>query len=226
MPHAPGVLLVEDAAGSYGAQYQGTPLGASADASIMSFHTSKGVSSGGEGGCVLTNDAALASDVLQIAKHGQSAGYYDSSLVGTNSLMTDLSAHYLLESMNSFESNRKLRERVKTQFDRVCEEFDVLKSPSNTGSATRNQNYQAFLVLEPDRDFLLRVLRLGSVEARPCWPRTILQQRALSPSIKRVDHDAANSTRLASLALNFPLHPGVSEQNIALLRSALAHWRG
>lgn len=54
-----GLLLFEDAAQAIGATWRGEQLGTIGDAGMLSFHSTKNVTCG-EGGALLTNDAALA----------------------------------------------------------------------------------------------------------------------------------------------------------------------
>lgn len=225
MPREEGVFLIEDAAGSFGARYCGSPLGTQADAGIISFHTSKGVASGGEGGCILSRDTDVLSDVLSIAKHGRDGGFYDSAMLGLNLLMTDLSAEYLIDSLCAFEENLKARRAVKTHIDDICEKYMLKSSPSNSDEGTREQNHQCYLVLEPDREYLIRLLRTGGIEAMPCWPTTLLDHAHLRTSISRMDGDAPNAQRFARLALNLPIHPNISSAQLAHLESALERWR-
>lgn len=54
-----GLFLIEDAACSAGATYQGTPAGQLADVACFSFHGRKGITAG-EGGALVTDDADFA----------------------------------------------------------------------------------------------------------------------------------------------------------------------
>jgi len=224
MPRTDGVLLIEDAAGAYGAQYRGRALGTAADVGIFSFHISKGLWAMGEGGAVASNDHALVESVRASLKHGQRAGYYRSEALGINALMTDGAAFFLHNSLSGFESNMAVRASVKLQLDSVCNKFGISTSPSNEATGGRIQNFQSYLVLEDDRDFLLEVLRIGGIEARPCWPLTLVEQPSLLGTVKKVDGAASESRELARRVLNLPIHPDVDSGHINVLCEALALW--
>lgn len=64
-----GLFLIEDAACAAGASYRGVPAGRLAPVACFSFHGRKGITSG-EGGALVTNDAALATRVRSLSAFG------------------------------------------------------------------------------------------------------------------------------------------------------------
>jgi perosamine synthetase len=64
-----GLALVADACHALGAQDKGRPVGSLADLSVFSFHPVKHVTTG-EGGMVVTSDAALAGRMRRFRSHG------------------------------------------------------------------------------------------------------------------------------------------------------------
>lgn len=68
---AHGLLLVEDAAQAHGARYAGRPVGTIGVAGCFSFWYDKIITTGGEGGAVLTADPQLAETIRRIRNHGE-----------------------------------------------------------------------------------------------------------------------------------------------------------
>jgi perosamine synthetase len=64
------LALVEDAAQAHGATYEGRPVGAIGRVGAFSLQSSKNLSAG-EGGIVVTNDAAVAEEVNRVRNFGQ-----------------------------------------------------------------------------------------------------------------------------------------------------------
>ncbi len=61
--------VIEDAAHAIGTEYQGKRIGSFGDTQVFSFHPNKNMTTG-EGGCVVTRDEKLASDVALLRFHG------------------------------------------------------------------------------------------------------------------------------------------------------------
>ncbi|MFN5889498.1 MAG: DegT/DnrJ/EryC1/StrS family aminotransferase [Bacteroidota bacterium] len=106
------LYVIEDAAQAIGAYYQGEVYqgfaGTLGTLGTTSFFPSKNLGCFGDGGAVFCADDALASEVRQLANHGQSTKYIH-DLVGVNSRLDTLQAAVLrvkLSYLNEFSSKR------------------------------------------------------------------------------------------------------------------------
>jgi len=64
-----GIRVLEDAAHAMGTEYKQKRIGSFGDTQVFSFHPNKNMTTG-EGGCVVTTDAALAEEVARLRFHG------------------------------------------------------------------------------------------------------------------------------------------------------------
>ena len=82
--------LVEDAAQAHGAKYKGKTVGALGDISCFSFYPAKNLGACGEGGALVTNNAAFAARAKSLREHGSTQRYHHDE-VGYNYRMEGIS---------------------------------------------------------------------------------------------------------------------------------------
>ncbi len=114
-----GLLLIDDAAQSFGGASGGRPVGALAPVTATSFYPAKPLGGYGDGGALFTDDAARASRWRSIRQHGQGEGKYDIVRVGLNSRLDTLQAAILLVKLAAFDAEIDARERVAATYDSV-----------------------------------------------------------------------------------------------------------
>jgi UDP-2-acetamido-2-deoxy-ribo-hexuluronate aminotransferase len=96
------LAVIEDAAQSFGATYQGKKSCNLSALGCTSFFPSKPLGCYGDGGAVFTNDAALAQACREIRVHGQSARYRHTR-VGVGGRMDTLQCAVVLAKLERFE---------------------------------------------------------------------------------------------------------------------------
>src|SRR6202012_3398254 len=96
------LTVIEDAAQSFGALYQGRPSGNLSTIGCTSFFPSKPLGCYGDGGACFTNDDALATAMLELRNHGQSARYRHTR-IGINGRLDTIQAAVLLAKLDFFD---------------------------------------------------------------------------------------------------------------------------
>lgn len=166
-----GVPLVEDAACAIGSRVDGRLVGGDAAVAAFSFHPRKLLSTG-EGGMVVTRDAALARRLRSLRHHGVSMSDFERHAagrvvveaydeVGFNFRMTDLQAAVGLAQLAKMDGFVARRIALAARYDRAFAGHPHLAPPVVPGGVTFN--YQTYLLrLGPgarmDRDGLMQAL--------------------------------------------------------------------
>lgn len=221
IPKSSNYKIIEDAAGSFGAKFKNRPCGSNAELAIMSFHTSKAASAGGEGGCILSDDDTLIAQAKIAGRNGHAKGYYYSEIAGMNMLMTDLAACFLQDSIQNFDKTDKKRQQIIKSIDKVLKDINIKTPIFNHSGSGRTQNHQTYALLVENRDLIVDVLRLNGVETRPCWPYLLTEQPAISGAIKKVDGNLSNAKKFADMIINIPVNTSVSTIGINHLKNIL-----
>ena len=117
-----GLLLIEDAAQSFGATYKGKKCCAFGQIATTSFFPAKPLGCYGDGGAIFVDDDELAHVIRSICIHGKGPrGKYDNVRVGMNSRLDTLQAAILLpkfEALKAYEidNRQKVADRYNAAF--------------------------------------------------------------------------------------------------------------
>jgi len=101
--------LIEDAAQAHGAEYKGKRAGSFGDAAGFSFYPGKNLGALGDAGCVVTNDAELATKVRALGNYGSDYKYHH-IYQGNNSRLDEMQAGFLtvkLSHLNQWNAERR-----------------------------------------------------------------------------------------------------------------------
>lgn len=135
-----GLLVIEDAAQSFGAEYAGRKIGALADMTMFSFHPVKSVTTG-EGGVITTNDDGYCQKLLQFRTHGitrdpslwQSKGagswYYEMHHLGFNYRMTDIQAALGISQLTKIDGFISRRAQIAASYTEAFRQLDGVICP-------------------------------------------------------------------------------------------------
>jgi dTDP-4-amino-4,6-dideoxygalactose transaminase len=203
------VHVIEDAAQAICARDdQGRPAGTIGHMGCFSFLPSKNLGAVGDGGMVVTNDAALAETLRVLRMHGSNPKYYH-RIVGGNFRLDALQAAVLrvkLPYLSCWTAARRHNaRRYRVLFDKIgIREWVVL--PEDMPGHIYNQ----FVVRCPQRDYLQAFLRERGVETEVYYPLPLhLQECFQGLGYQRGDFPEAEAAARESLAL--PIYPELTE---------------
>lgn len=226
-----GIALIEDCAQAHGAEHNGEKIGTLGDIATFSFCHDKLLTTGGEGGMVVTQDSALARRVWEFKDHGKNLAevkappsnpgfrwLHDSC--GTNLRMTEMQAALgvrLLEKLPVWiEHRRNCAHRIEQGLQH-CEGLQPIVLPSHR----KNVFYRSVFTVDLDRlrsgwsrdEFMVAVI----AEGIPCsvggcgeiYLERVFQNAGLSPAAR-----LPNAKKVSERVIAFLVHPGVNGQVI------------
>jgi perosamine synthetase len=186
LSQAHSLALIEDAAEAHGAEYRGARAGSLGDVGCFSFYANKIVTTG-EGGMVITDDAAIADRVRSYINLGfrPERRFYHTE-TGHNFRLASLQAAVGLAQLESIEWRIERKRQIGKRYVELLADVEGLSLPVEMPWA-RNVYWMVGLVLDPayriDATDLARRLRERGVETRPFFlgmhEQPVLQGRGL-----------------------------------------------
>jgi UDP-2-acetamido-2-deoxy-ribo-hexuluronate aminotransferase len=215
-----GLAVIEDAAQSFGASYQGRRSCALSTVACTSFFPSKPLGCYGDGGALFTDDDALAQAFREIRVHGQSARYLHTR-VGVGGRMDTLQCAIVLAKLERFEwelqQRRALGERYAQQLQDVPGVQRLAVRPD------RDCVWAQYTVFVEERERVQRALQQQGIPTAVHYPRPLHHQPVyahLAPH-DAFPHSVAAAARVMSLPMSADLDADAQDRVVDALRRAL-----
>lgn len=214
-----GLFLLEDAAQSHGARYKGRRTGALAHATAFSFYPSKNLGALGDGGAVVTDDAALAERLRRLRNYGSSRKYVHEE-PGVNSRLDELQAAFLRARLTRLDMGNAARRAIAARYGARLAGKTGLVLPAEASWA--EAVYHLYVVRSARRDALRADLAAAGVETLIHYPVAChLQPAFASLGFGRGAFPLAE--QLAAELLSLPLWPGMGDAGVdEVARAVLA----
>ena len=222
--NAYGVHVVEDASHALGASYEDTRVGECkySDAAVFSFHPVKMITTG-EGGCLTTNDAGLASKVETLRSHGitkdpdhfinpsDGGWYYEQQGLGFNYRITDIQSALGISQLKKLDEFVDARNEIANWYiQNLPAQAEVVHPVENTKSS-----YHLMMILLPDsktRRFVYDGLRSNHVLAQVHYIPVHYQPYYQRLGFKRGDFP--NAEMFYSRVISLPMFPGLKQADV------------
>jgi dTDP-4-amino-4,6-dideoxygalactose transaminase len=224
-----GLVVIEDAAHAPGATYRGRPCGTLGAAGCFSFFSNKNLPIG-EGGMVVTDDAALADRVRLLRSHGMTAvswdrhrGHatgYDVVATGFNYRLDEMRAAIGLVQLSRLETGNAARARLAARYrERLHGVAGLTMPPADHARHDGSAHHLAAVVLPTgaDREGIRAELKARGIQTSVHYPpihRFSVYRDPTGRPLPRTDE-------LAERLLTLPLFPHLREDQVDDVADAL-----
>jgi perosamine synthetase len=212
--------VIEDCAQAHGALYKGRPVGSGGSAAAFSFYPSKNLTVMGDGGCILTDDDAVAERIRMLRDHGRRSKYTH-EIAGFNLRFNEIQAaagrvglrH--LEELNTGRRAAAARYRARLQ--------GVVGLPGQREWAT--PVYHMFVIRTARRDDLASFLKGRGVETGIHYPVPNHRQPAITssfrnlPALPRTEHAVDE-------ILSLPIHGEIALDDVDYVSDCIIEFAG
>jgi UDP-2-acetamido-2-deoxy-ribo-hexuluronate aminotransferase len=213
------IAVIEDAAQSFGATYQGRKSGALSGIGCTSFFPSKPLGCYGDGGAIFTDDATLARACNEIRVHGQSARYFHTR-IGVGGRMDTLQCAILLAKLPRFEWEVARRIELGDRYAEAIRASGAKVELLNVRPG-RTSVWAQYTVLVENRDAVQEKMKQAGIPTAVHYPRPLHQQPAYE---KLCDPKPMPvSELLASRVISLPMSADLSDSHVEFVVAALAN---
>jgi dTDP-3-amino-3,4,6-trideoxy-alpha-D-glucose transaminase len=212
--------LIEDAAQAHGALYKGRRAGSLGDAAAFSFYPAKNLGAFGDGGAVVSNDAALIERVRLLRNYG-SRVKYSHETTGLNSRLDPLQAAVLRTKLPYLEEWNKRRRRIAARYLQGLAGIPDLRLPPVVNDA--ESSWHLFVVRCARRDALRQSLSDAGVETMIHYPVPPHLSGAYTGTIRGEFPVTENA---ADTILSLPIGPHLKDDEVSTVIAAVRRFFG
>lgn len=208
------LLLLSDAAQSFGSKYNDKFACNFGHAATTSFFPAKPFGCYGDGGAIFTNNSEAAELLRSIRLHGKGSEKYDNIRIGINSRLDSLQAAVLLEKIKIFSQEIIRRNEIAIQYNEQLNEFvEVPKLFKNKVST-----WAQYTIKTIDQLGLKEFLNNNGIPSVIYYPKTLSQQGGYC-HYPKVSSGTVNSREASKTVLSLPMHPYLSDESVAFISS-------
>ena len=208
-----GLVVIEDAAQSFGAEISGRRACSYGNTACTSFFPAKPLGCYGDGGMCFTDDDELAEIMESVRVHGKGRHKYDNVRIGVNGRLDTLQAGILLAKFDIFPEEIELRRQVAYRYSAL------LDTVSNIQLQSVPRDYKSawaqYSILATDnrmRTNLQNRLKEAGIPTAIYYPKPLHLQSAFS-YLGYQNGDFPISENYASRIFSLPMHPYLAKED-------------
>jgi dTDP-4-amino-4,6-dideoxygalactose transaminase len=208
-----GIPIIEDAAQAIGGEDNGRRAGSMGAIGCISFYPSKNLGGAGDGGMLVTNDAAHAARLRSLRVHGEERKYYHKT-IGINSRLDAVQAAVLRVKLRRLEQWTTARRQNADTYRTLFHEAGLSESvglPFVRDDARHVYHQFVIRVRDGKRDALREHLRERGVGTDVYYPVPLHLQECFN-YLGYKDNDLPVAETAARETLALPIYPELSHE--------------
>ncbi len=213
------LLVIEDAAQSFGAPYKGKRSCNLSEVSCTSFFPAKPLGCYGDGGAIFTNNDQMVNALNSVRLHGMGEHRYHHSRIGTNGRLDSLQCAVLVAKLERYPWEIEQRERVAQNYTKAFSTLREKGVRTPTIKSDRHSVWAQYTLWVPDRTKFQAALQASGVPTAVHYPIAMPDQPAYKEHC--VTHDISNARKAAEHVVSLPMFPDMSEETQAKIVSAV-----
>ena len=201
------LIVIEDAAQAIGAEDKGRRAGSIGHYGCFSFFPSKNLGGAGDGGMIVTNDAARAEKLRCLRAHGAKPKYYH-KIVGGNFRLDALQAAVVSAKLPHLDDWTAARQRNAQRYDKMIKEAGI---PVTAPAVVADRHiFNQYVIRVSGRNELQAHLQKKGIGTEVYYPVPLHVQECFA-YLGYKNGDFPESEAAAKQTLALPVHPELSE---------------
>ncbi|MEO8064330.1 MAG: DegT/DnrJ/EryC1/StrS family aminotransferase [Pseudomonadota bacterium] len=216
-----GIPVIEDCAQSTGAKLGGKRAGSMGALGCFSFYPTKNLGAIGDGGMLVTNDAALATRVARLRQYGWDAGRATEE-PGFNSRLDPLQAAILGVKLPHLDADNTRRIEIASRYSMALQGLP-LKVPAARADAAHV--FHLYVVECDDRDALRESLQRAEIQSAVHYTPATHQQGGYDRIVVKSPGGLAVTEKLVGRILSLPMYPELTDAQVdAVIAAVQRHY--
>lgn len=209
------LVVIEDAAQSFGATYKGKQSCNLSDIACTSFFPAKPLGCFGDGGAVFTNDDTLAEKIKSLRLHGQTKRYYH-QYVGMGGRLDTLQAAVLNAKLDHYDNDVKRRQNVAQTYSKHLNGHVTIPVVKED----RTSVWAQYSVRVTQRDRIQQELKSVGIPTAVHYPMPLHLQECFK-YLKGKQGDFPIAETISNEIMSLPMNPYLTEKEIDYITTNL-----
>lgn len=206
------ITVIEDAAQSFGATYNGIPSGKLGTVSCLSFDPTKNLPNYGSGGMVLTDDYQLYLFALGYRNNGK-AGITQYALPGSNCKMSESDCAQMIVKLKYFDGWQTRRTKIAEYYTAELQNYVACPTPNENVKHAWHK-----YVIQTDRQLKLKhYLAEYGIETKVHYSEPLIARSMVCAQNSVLHYQYPMAYELSNTCLSLPIYPELTDGEVALI---------
>ena len=209
------LIVIEDAAQSFGATYKGKRSCNLSTFACTSFFPAKPLGCFGDGGAVFTSDEKFAEKMKSLRLHGQTERYHH-KYIGMGGRMDTIQAAVLNVKMEHYQKDMENRQRVAEEYSRQLSDSVTIPRRLETNTSVWAQ----YSIRVENREMIAKRLKEADIPTAIHYPKPLHLQECFE-YLKYAEGDFPIAEKVSNEILSLPMNPYLKMEEIEYISNQL-----
>ena len=206
------LLILADAAQSFGGSIKGKRTGSFGHLTAASFFPAKPLGCYGDGGAIFTNNEHIVEKLISIRVHGQGNSKYNNIRIGINGRMDTIQAAILLEKLKIFPDEMEKRSQIAVKYRQLLNSHFVCQDIPD-GYESSWAQFSLLATNTKERSLCREQLKSFGIPTAVYYNKPLHLQDAFK-NVGYNEGDFPVSESISKRIFSVPMHPYLADEDV------------